>query len=371
MRKALGIILAGGNSSRKLGELTAMRATPAMPVGGSYRAIDFTLSNMSNTGISKVAVITQYNSRSLLDHLSSAKWWDLGRKQGGLFIFTPYLSGDNSFWYRGTADSIYQNISFLKRSNEKYVVIASGDQVYRMNYEDIIKYHEETNADITLICRDLKDKDVKSYGVVQLDEDMNMLDFEEKPLEPQGSIVSLGIYVIQRTLLIKLLETIANQERHDIVKDIIIRYRKKLKIKGYMFDGYWNSINSIESYYNTNMDFLKKDVRDLFINKYPYIETKPKDEPPAKYNAGAKVKDTLVGSGGILNGVIEHSVLFRKVYTGENSNIKDSIVMEGCYIGNNCVIENAILDKEVVVSDGKHIIGTKEQLVIVRKGTVI
>lgn len=371
MRKALGIILAGGNSSRKLGELTAMRATPAMPVGGSYRAIDFTLSNMSNTGISKVAVITQYNSRSLLDHLSSAKWWDLGRKQGGLFIFTPYLSGDNSFWYRGTADSIYQNISFLKRSNEKYVVIASGDQVYRMNYEDILKYHEETNADITLICRDLKDKDVKSYGVVQLDEDMNMVDFEEKPLEPQGSIVSLGIYVIQRTLLIKLLETIANQERYDIVKDIIIRYRKNLKIKGYMFGGYWNSINSIESYYNTNMDFLKKDVRDLFINKYPYIETKPKDEPPAKYNAGAKVKDTLVGSGGILNGVIEHSVLFRKVYTGENSNIKDSIVMEGCYIGNNCVIENAILDKEVVVSDGKHIIGTKDQLVIVRKGTVI
>lgn len=371
MRKALGIILAGGNSSRRLGELTAMRATPAMPVGGSYRAIDFTLSNMSNTGISKVAVITQYNSRSLLDHLSSAKWWDLGRKQGGLFIFTPYLSSDNSFWYRGTADSIYQNISFLKRSNEKYVIIASGDQVYKMNYEDILKYHEETNADITLICRDLKDKDVKSYGVVELDEDMNMLDFEEKPLEPQGSIVSLGIYVIQRTLLIKLLETIASQERHDIVKDIIIRYRKNLKIKGYMFDGYWSSINSIESYYNTNMDFLKKDVRDLFINKYPYIETKPKDEPPAKYNAGAKVKDTLVGSGGILNGVIEHSVLFRKVYTGENSNIKDSIVMEGCYIGNNCVIENAILDKEVVVSDGKRIIGTKEQLVIIRKGTVI
>ncbi len=371
MRKTLGIILAGGNSSKKLGELTAMRATPAMPVGGSYRAIDFTLSNMSNTGISKVAVITQYNSRSLLDHLSSAKWWDLGRKQGGLFIFTPYLSSDNSFWYRGTADSIFQNITFLKRSNEKYVIIASGDQVYRMNYEEIIKYHEEKDAEITLVCRDLKDKNVSSYGVVNLDEDMNIVDFEEKPLEPQGSIVSLGIYVIQRTLLIKLLETIASQERHDIVKDIIIRYRKKLKMKAYMFDGYWNSINSIESYYNTNMDFLKRDVRDLFINKTPYIETKPKDEPPAKYNLNARVKDTLVGSGGILNGYIQHSVLFRKVYTGENSSIKDSIIMEGCYIGNNCVIENAILDKEVVVSDGKRIVGTKEQLVIIKKGTVI
>lgn len=370
MRKALGIILAGGNSQR-LGVLTETRATPAMPVGGSYRAIDFTLSNMANTGISKVAVITQYNSRSLLDHLSSAKWWDLGRKQGGLFIFTPYLSGDNSFWYRGTADSIYQNITFLKRSNEKYVIIASGDQVYRMNYEDILDYHELNNADITIACRDLKGKDVTSYGVMQLDEDMNMIDFEEKPLEPQGTTVNLGIYVIQRTLLIKLLETIAQQERYDLVKDIIIRYRKKLKIKGYKFEGYWNNINSLESYYNTNMDFLRRDIRDLFINKYPYIETKPKDEPPAKYNIGAVVKDTLIGSGGILNGTVEHSVLFRKVYTGENSYIKDSIIMEGCYVGNNCRIENAILDKEVVISDGKQIIGTKEQLVVIKKGTVI
>lgn len=371
MRRALGIILAGGNSSRRLGELTSLRATPAMPVGGSYRAIDFTLSNMSNTGMTKVGVITQYNSRSLLDHLSSSKWWDLGRKQGGLFIFTPFQSGDNSFWYRGTADSIYQNISFLKRSNENYVVIASGDQIYKMNYENVIKYHEETGADITIVCRDLKDKDVKTYGVIELDENMNMVDFEEKPLEPQGTTISLGIYVIKRTLLIKLLETISSQERYDLVKDIIIRYRKKLKIKGYMFDGYWSNINSIDSYYNTNMDFLKKEIRDLFINQFPFIETKPKDEPPAKYNIGAKVKDTLVGSGGILNGLVEHSVLFRRVTTGENSTVKNSIVMEGSYIGNNCIVENAILDKEVVVSDGKHIIGTKDQLVIIKKGTVI
>lgn len=371
MRRALGIILAGGNSGRKLGELTALRATPAMPVGGSYRAIDFTLSNMSNTGMTKVGVITQYNSRSLLDHLSSSKWWDLGRKQGGLFIFTPFQSNSNSFWYRGTADSIYQNISFLKRSNETYVVIASGDQIYKMNYEDVVNYHEENGADITIVCRDLKDKDVRPYGVVELDDNMNMVDFEEKPLEPQGTVISLGIYVIKRTLLIKLLETISSQERYDIVKDIIIRYRKKLKIKGYMFDSYWSSINSVESYYNTNMDFLKKNVRDLFINQSPFIETKPKDEPPAKYNVGARVKDTIVASGDILNGNVEHSVLFRRVTTGENSSIKDSIIMEGSYIGNNCVIENAILDKEVVISDGKQIIGTKDQLVIIRKGTVI
>lgn len=370
MRRAVGVILAGG-SGRKLGELTKMRATTAMPVGGSYRAIDFTLSNMANTGLSKVAVITQYNSRSLLDHLSSSKWWDLGRKQGGLFIFTPYRSAESSSWYRGTADSLYQNISFLKRSNEKYVVIASGDQVYRMNYEKIIDYHEEQKADITMVCRNLEGKDLRDYGVIEMDENMNLIEFEEKPLEPKGNTINLGIYVIQRTLLIKMLETIIADERYDWVKDVIIRYRKQLKIKCYMFEGYWSNINSIESYYSTNMDFLDKDVRDLFINKYPYIETKPKDEPPAKYNFGAKVKNSITGSGCILNGTLEHSVLFRKVYTGENSIIRNSIIMEGSYIGNNCVIENAILDKEVVVSDGKQIIGTKDNLVIIGKGAVI
>lgn len=368
--RALGIILAGGKSER-LKELTATRAISAMPVGSCYRAIDFTMSNMSNSGMSKVAVITQYNSRSLLDHLSSAKWWDLGRKHGGLFIFTPFLTNDNPFWYRGTADAIYQNLSFLKRSNEPYVVIASGDHIYKMDYNKLIAYHKQKDADITIVYKNLENQDVSSFGVLELDEEFRMRDFEEKPIEPQSSTVSLGIYVIQRTLLIKLLETIIPEGRYDIVKDIIIRYRRKLKIFGYMFDGYWSNINTIQSYYKTNMDFLDREVRDEFLKKFPYIATKAKDEPPTKYNRGACVAESLIGGGGILNGCIERSVLFRKVYTGDDSHIRDSIIMEGSYIGNHCVVEYAILDKEVVVSDGKQIIGTKEQPVIIKKGSVI
>ena len=368
--KAIGIILAGGNNDR-LQELTASRATSAMPVVSSYRAIDFSLSNMSNSGINKVAVITQYNSRSLHDHLSSAKWWDLGRKQGGIFIFTPFISNTNSYWFRGTADSIYQNISFLERSNEPYVIIASGDSIYKMDYSQMLKQHIETNADVTIAYQNMPNRDVSQYGVMELDENKNVLDFEEKPIDPTSFDVSLGIYIISRSLLIKLLETILPEARYDLVKDIIIRYRRKLKIVGYEFNDYWSVLNSIESYYNTNMDFLNSDIRKKFFLESPHIATKSKDEPPAKYNSGAKVSNALIGSGSILNGYVKDSVLFRKVFTGDNTSITDSIIMEGSYVGNNCVVKHAILDKETVVSDGKSIIGTKDKPVIIAKGTVI
>lgn len=368
--RAVGMVLAGGHSNR-LKELCSIRAVSAMPVASCYRAIDFTLSNMTNSSINKVAVITQFNSRSLLDHLSSSKWWNFGRKQGGLFIFTPFMSTDNSFGFKGTADSIYQNISFLKKSNEPYVVITSGDAIYKMDYQNVLDYHVKRNADITLVCRDMKDADVHNFGVMELDENMRVLDFEEKPIEPQSSIISLGIYVIGRTLLIKLLETIHPEARYDLVKDIIVRYRKKLNVYGMMYDGYWKTLNSVPSYMSINMDFLNKEIREMFINDEPHIATKPKDEPPAKYNSGAVVKNCLVGSGSILNGSSHDSVLFRKVYTGENSVIKNSVIMEGSYIGNNCIVEYAVLDKEVVLSDGKQVIGTPEEPVVISKNTVL
>jgi len=368
--RAVGIILAGGNSEG-LGKLTASRATSAMPIGSCFRAIDFPLSNMTNSGIKKVAVITQYNSRSLHDHLSSAKWWDFGRKQGGLFVFTPYLSGENSFWFRGTADAIYQNISFLRRSSEQYVIITSGDCIYKMDYDKILDAHEESGAEITVVCRDLKDKDVRQYGVMKMDADNRVLEFEEKPVEPETSIISMGIYVLERTLLMKMLEAVLPEARYDFVKDIIIRYRKKLVIKGYQYDGYWRSLNSAKAYFDANMDFLNRDIRDLFTKEYPYTLTKAKDEPPAKFNHSAQTKNALIGSGSIINGVVENSVLFRKVTTGEGSVIKNSIIMDNAYISPGCYIENAIIDREVTVSDGRQLIGEADSPVIINKGTVI
>lgn len=368
--KAIGIILAGGNNE-KLELLTANRAAAAMPIGSCYRALDFTLSNMSNSGINKVSVITQYNSRSLHNHLTSAKWWNLGSKYGGLFVFSPYLSNNNSFWFRGTADAIYQNLLFLTRSNEPYVIIGSGNSVYKMDYEEAFDFHVESKADITIITKEAQNENLHDYGVVKIDENNRLIDFEEKPIEPQSNIISLGIYIISRTLLINLLESILPQGRYNFVEDIIVRYRKKLNIMTYKFNGYWKNINCIKSYYDANMDFLDKNIRDLFTKQYPFIETKPRDEAPPKYNIGAKIKNCLIGSGSIMNGYAEHSILFCKVFTGENTSIKNSIVMDKSYIGNNCVVENAIIDKEVILSDGKKIIGSPDKPIIISKNTVL
>ena len=368
--KAVGIILAGGKNER-MNALTLKRASAALPIGGAYRAIDFSLSSMSSSGISKVAVITQYNSRSLHDHLSSSKWWDLGRKHGGLFVFTPFLSNENNFWFRGTADSIYQNLSFLVRSNEPYVVIASGENVYKMDFSRIIEYHAEKKADITIVCKDMGDKDVRDYGVLNLGEGGRMVGFEEKPIEPQSSIASMGIYVVSRVRLIKLLETIIADGRYDFVKDVIIRYGKKLSIFAYEYDGYWASINSIPAYFQANMDFLNKDICRQFLKEPPYIESKPKDEPPAKYNYMAEVKNSIIGSGSIINGGVENSVLFRKVFTSDNSRVANSIIMEGSFIGNGCYVENAIFDKEVILSDGKRVVGQPGSPLIIGKNTLL
>ncbi|MDD3395313.1 MAG: glucose-1-phosphate adenylyltransferase subunit GlgD [Anaerotignum sp.] len=369
--KAIGIILAGGNNEGRLGVLTDHRAAAALPIGSSYRAIDFTLSNMSNSNIGKVAVLTQYNSRSLRDHLTSSKWWDFGRKQGGLFVFTPFITSTDSNWFRGTADSIYQNMTYLLRSYEEYVVITSGDSIYKMDYRKLVQSHKEKNADITIAYQELNREELNNFGIMEMDETGRLLDFQEKPEQPKTNKASLGTYVISRTLLIDILNEIVPQGKYDLVKDILIAKREELKIYGYEFKGYWNTLSTgISAYYNVNMDFLKKEVRDAFINEYPYLETKAKDEPPAKYNKDADVRDCIAGSGTIFNGKVEHSVIFRKVYTGEGSVVKNSIVMEGCKIGKNCVVENAILDKEVVLSDGQQVIGkSPRELTILKKGT--
>jgi len=252
--RAVGIILAGGNNSR-MRELSDKRAIAAEPIAGSYRAIDFALSNMSNSRVQRVAVLTQYNSRSLNEHMSSSKWWDFGRKQGGLFVFPAMLTANNSWWYRGSADSMFQNISFLKESHEPYVVIASGDGVYKLDYNKVLEFHIAKRADITVVCTECTRDEVNRFGVVRMNEDSRIVEFEEKPMVPKSNLISAGIYVIRRRLLIELLEKCAAEDRWDFVKDILIRYKDLKKICGYKMDTYWSNISTVESYYRTNMNF--------------------------------------------------------------------------------------------------------------------
>ena len=342
--KALGIILAGGNSSR-IQNLSEKRAISAMSVGCSYRCIDFVLSNMTNSNIQTVAVLSQYNARSLNEHLNSSKWWNFGRKQGGLFLFTPTVTAENSWWYRGTADAMWQNIDFLKKRHEPYVIITSGDCIYKMDFNKVLDYHIEKQSDITVVCAKLPEgDDPKRFGLVKMDMEGRITDFEEKPMISSSDIVSTGIYVIRRRMLIELLEQCNEEGRYNFVTDILIRQKGLKKIYGYMMDGYWSNIASVDSYYRTNMDFLKKDVRDYFFHQEPQIYSKSYDLPPAKYNANSSVKNSLIASGCIINSRVENSVLFKKVFVGNNTVIKNSIILNGAYIGDNVVIENCIVE---------------------------
>lgn len=365
--RAVGIILAGGNNHR-MKELSNKRAIAAMPIAGSYRSIDFALSNMTNSGVQKVAVLTQYNARSLNEHLSSSKWWNFGRKQGGMFVFTPTITKENSFWYQGTADAIYQNLDFLKRCHEPYVIIASGDGVYKLDYNKVLEYHIQKKADITVVCKELPpEEDVTRFGVLKMNEDCRIEEFEEKPMVSNSNIVSTGVYVIRRRQLIELVERCAQEDRYDFVKDILIRYKNLKRIYGYKMQGYWNNIAAVNSYYRTNMDFLKPEVRNYFFHQYPDIYSKVDDLPPAKYNPGAQVKNSLVASGCIINGTVENSVLFKDVFVGNNCVIKNSVILNNVYLGDNTHIENCIVESRDTIRANSYYCGDGEVKIVVEK----
>ena len=355
--RAVGIILAGGNSYR-MRELSNKRAIAAMPIAGSYRSVDFALSSMSNSHIQKVAVLTQYNSRSLNEHLSSSKWWDFGRKQGGLFVFPPMQTPDNSFWYRGTADSIYQNLNWLKNCHEPYVVIASGDGVYKLDFNKVLEYHIAKKADVTIVVRDMPEtEDVTRFGLVRMDDDDRILQFEEKPMAASSHTISCGIYVIRRRQLIELIEKSGEEGRFDFVKDILIRYKDVKRICGYKMDSYWSNIATVESYYRTNMDFLRPEIRDYFFRQYPDVYSKVDDLPPAKYNPGSVVRNSLVSSGSIINGYVENSLIFKDVFVGENCVIRNSIVLNGVFLGDNVRLENCIVESRNTIRPNSTYIG--------------
>ena len=365
--KAQGIILAGGNNMR-MGALAKTRAIAAIPVAGTYRCIDFALSNMTNSDIRKVAVLTQYNAKSLDDHLRSSKWWNFGRKKGGLYVFSPTLTANNSWWYKGTADAMWQNIDWLKQSHEPYVVIASCNGIYKLNFNKVIDYHIEKDADITIVCSEIQE-DARRYGVVKFGEDGRITELLEKPVVAESNTVSCGIYVMRRRLLISLLEESAAEDKFDFVNDIIIRYMRTKKIYGYMLNSFWNGITNIETYYNTNMAFLQPEIRKFFFETEPRIFTRIEDRPPAKYNQNTHVKNSLVSVDCIVNGEVVNSLLFKGVYVGENTSIKDCIIMNDVFIGDNVHLERCIVESHSTILSGTSYLGEGEIQIIAEENS--
>ena len=268
---------------------------------------------------------------------------------------------------RGTADAIYQNLDFLRKCHEPYVIITSGDCIYKMDFDKILDYHIKKKADITVAVKDIEaeTEDLHRFGVVRMAEDGRIVNFEEKPLVAQTNTVSIGVYVIRRRLLIELIQKAHEEKRNDFVQDILVRYKDVKKIFGYKHEGYWENIATIDSYYHANMDFLKRDVRDYFFHDYPNVYSKIEDLPPAKFNPGSKIKNSLVSSGCIVNGEVQDSILFKKVYVGNNCVIKNSIILNDVYIGDNTVIENCIVESRDTIRANASYIGEDGKIQIV------
>ncbi len=361
--KALGIILAGGGSDLMKG-LTDIRAVAAMPVAGAYRAVDFALSNMANSKINTVAVITQYSSRSLNEHLSAPSWWGFGRKQGGLYLLNPTITPESTNWFRGTADALVQNLDFIKERHEPYVVIASGDGVYKLDFDDVMEKHVESGAQITVVCRDKGDADSSRFGVVETDGEGRITAWHEKVEGAKGQYINCGIYLIRRLRLIRLLEECKRRDDYDFVRDVLVRNLEQERIKAYVMDGYWKNIASAQSYFECNMDMLSPELRRKFFYEYPKISTKVDDFPPAKFNENAKVRNSLAAGGTIVNGSVENSVLFKKVYIGDGSVVKNCVLLNDVYVGNGVTLENCIVEKKVKIEDGTCVIGDPNDVTV-------
>ncbi len=373
MKRAMGIILTGGKNNR-LKELSLERSITAVPYGGKYRAIDFTLSNLVNSGIVNVGVLTQYNFRSLMDHLGSGKEWDLDRKNEGLFIFPPYLSEIGTGWYKGTADAMYNNLTYLEKSDETYCIITQGYAIYNMDYQPMIDTHIETGADITIACHRLDRLTVSEQrlmGMVEVDETGRITDLLEKPLNPKSKFCSMGVYVIRRDLLIELLQDCAAHGHTEFVNDLLVKNTESMHFRAYEFTGYWRPMSTIQLFYKSNMDLLKPEVRADLLMGSRRIFTKVKDETPAKYNDEADVKNSIVADGCIIEGTVENSVLFRGVKVMRGAVIRNSIIMQNSVVGERVSLQHVILDKDVVITPDKQLQGDQEWPLIVGKHVTV
>ncbi|HPT63052.1 MAG TPA: glucose-1-phosphate adenylyltransferase [Candidatus Atribacteria bacterium] len=349
-REVLALILAGGEGKR-LDILSEKRAKPAVPFGGKYRIIDFPLSNCVNSGLYCVGIPTQYNPRSLHEHIGIGKFWDLDRMEGGVFLLQPYISDMVTHWYRGTADAVYQNLRFIRDQDPYLVLILSGDHVYKMDYRQLIRFHQERKADLTIAVMEVPWEEAHRFGVLSLDERGRVVDFEEKPPHPRSNLINMGVYVFDRHVLEEEVEEEALREgtSFDFGKDIIPRMIGRRKVYGFCFSGYWKDVGTIDAYWEANMELLgSSPALDLYDKRWP-IYTYIEDRPPVKLSHRARIKRSLLGSGAIIDGSVEDSVIFSGVYVSRGAEVRHSIVMSDTLIDEEAVVDRAILDKRIVV----------------------
>ncbi|WP_298076828.1 glucose-1-phosphate adenylyltransferase [uncultured Abiotrophia sp.] len=369
----IAMILAGGQGTR-LGVLTKQTAKPAVPFGGKYRIIDFALSNCANSGIKNIGVVTQYQPLELNEHIGKGAAWGLTSRSGGATILQPYSSSDGEKWFKGTANAIYQNISYIDSLDPKYVLILSGDHIYKMDYAAMLEDHIKNKASLTVGVIPVPMKEASRFGIMNTDQNGRIIEFEEKPAQPKSNLASMGIYIFNwETLRRYLVEDQAkNREMEDFGKNVIPAYLSNAEnCFAYSFEGYWKDVGTIESLWEANMEFLDPE-HPLNISEDTWrIYTSNPVTPPQFLTEDAQVKHSLVVDGCYIAGQVDNSLLSRDVKVGPDSQVDHSVVMSSATIGKGCRVEYAIIGEQAVIADGASVIGTPDQIATVGYAEVV
>lgn len=352
-RRLYAMILAGGVGSR-LSILSQKRAKPAVPFGGKYRIIDFTLSNCVNSGIDDIGILTQYRPLSLNEHIGNGRPWDLDRREGGITLLQPYLGRTTGDWYTGTADAVYQNLDQITRRRVDHCLVLSGDHVYKMNYNKMVRFHVENNADVTLAVTQVPWEITDQFGIVIPDEKGRILDFEEKPKKARSNLVSMGVYVWRTRALVERLIADAGQadSAHDFGKNVIPAVIPSGKAFAYQFDGYWQDIGALEAYYEANLDLVTDAPQLNLFDPEWVIHTPSAERAPLKFGPHGQASQSLIANGCVIQGRVERSVLFPGVVVAPGAVVTDSIVMNDTRVENDARVDRVILDKEITVGPG-------------------
>ncbi|MBP2651603.1 MAG: glucose-phosphate adenylyltransferase, GlgD subunit [Firmicutes bacterium] len=374
MNDVLGLINLHENE-RLLKEITRNRPLAAVPFGGRFRLIDFVLSNMVNSGMHHVGIVAKNKYRALMDHIRSGKEWDLARKRNGLFILPPpdHVHYSNSI-YKGDLEQFYNNIDSIKKSQQRYVLIAGSHTICNINYKEVIQFHLDKQADITVVYKQEPaglEKNFAMATVLKVDSQSLVTDMEVKADKTAGGNICMDIFVIAKELLVQIIEECVARGEFDFIKEGIIKNMHRYKIYGYSYDGYMAKINSIQAYYRANMSLLNPDIWTELFGQLGPIYTKVKDTPPANYREHAIVHNSLVANGCVIDGTVENSILFRNVTVQKGAHIKNSIIMQKSIICADTMLENIICDKDVKITEGKRLIGDPNYVMVIEKGMVV
>lgn len=360
-KECVAMILAGGQGSR-LGALTKNVAKPAVPFGGKYKIIDFPLSNCVHSGIDTVGVLTQYQPLELNTYIGNGTPWDLDRNNGGVYVLPPYQSSTAGEWYKGTANAIYQNIGFLEGFSPENVLILSGDHIYKMHYGEMLKVHKESDAAVTIAVMPVPWEEASRFGIMNVDENGLIIEFEEKPANPKTNLASMGIYIFKYDVLKKYLDEDEHDPKsaNDFGKNVIPKMLENgEKMCSYTFEGYWKDVGTVQSLWEANMDLVDEPPKFELYDKHWLIYSRNPAFAPHYIAKGAKVTRSTVTEGCTIHGAIDHSVIFEGVSVGEGSVITDSVIFPGAVIGKNVKIEKSVIGQGAVINDGAEI-GTVE-----------